>query len=143
MQPSDVTEEDLAQWEKERQDFIKEQSHQLRVVSPEVWYAGCWLDRKLCELNCDDEIRHKITGATGQRLAYSKDHWKTAAETLERYKNGQWDEPGLVLAKKLLYEQYGPNPDPLVVFEDMLRAGFDFEELIAMKLGREVYVNHQ
>ena len=134
--PVDVTEEDIKQWEVERQAFIRNEANEsiLREPPAEIWYAGNWLLRQLEALNCTKELADEIAFAAGQRQAYAKDYWQTVIEVVENYKKGQWESPGAGLAEKLIKERFGDNPDPMEILEQLVRDGANREELLALMM---------
>jgi hypothetical protein len=143
MRPANVTDEDIREWEEDRQDHLKEESRNggfasFIPVPPDVWYAGCWLGRELEAAGCPDELRSDITAACGQRQAYSNDPWQTAVDTLENYKKGVWESPGPDLALQLIHEKYGNPPDAQRMLADMIKAGADPEKLLALAAERDM-----
>lgn len=141
MRPANVTDEDIREWEEDRQDYLADEQRNGGTLVPipaDVWHSGCWLSRELAALGCEEKLRSDITAACGQRQAYSADHWQTAVDTLENYKKGVWELPGPELAMKLIHEKYGNPPDAQRMLADMMAAGMSPEKMILLAAQRDM-----
>lgn len=76
-------------------DFLKETER-----FQHVWLAGCWLNNKLAEAGCEDELRQKIGFAHGQRSAFGNPY-KWAGYYWSLYQKGAHEEPGPELADRI------------------------------------------
>jgi len=121
--PEGISQEELVLWHKNYEETLKELEQErptfLSRPPPEVHYAGCWLKTKLLQLNCPVDLADRILHSVGQRQCFANDPWEPALRALENYKKGNWEEPGMELAKKIFLEKYGANPDPRQVIEDV------------------------
>lgn len=118
MRPNDITPEDLEQWEKDcDQDtgiptFMKELSPFFR----ELFYAGAWISKQLKAVGADDQTRHDVCFAFGQRaVTCNQDSyklWALAKETVERFNQGDVDQPGSKLADEINSELLGDSDEP-------------------------------
>jgi len=143
MRPANVTDDDLREWEEDRQDHLKDEERNggfsaFIPIPPEVWYAGCWLSRELKAADCPEQLRDDITAACGQRQAYAEDAWQAAVDALENYKKGVWETPGPELAQRLVHEKYGNPPDGKRMLADMIARGADPEKLLMLAATRDM-----
>lgn len=81
----------------------------LPEISAKLWNIGCWIESKLQELNFEKQKIKDVQVAYGQRCFGASDMYAPAlAYVNEAYEtNDVKDEPGPVLANKLIDEMFG------------------------------------
>jgi len=78
-----------------------------REMCERLFLPGEWLSQELEALGCSHELSERIGFANGQKCFMAKDTWAVAAQSLEDYKNGTWDEPGPELAGEICRDKLG------------------------------------
>jgi hypothetical protein len=125
--PEGITQEQIARW---HESYLnRDESICARDFYEEFWYSGEWLGEELTKLGCPSDLVERISFAVGQRQAAVDDPWPTAIKAITEYKQGRWEEPGAVLAKKIFHEQFGEKPDPIAVLNWMANKGIDLKKM--------------
>jgi hypothetical protein len=125
--PSDITQEQLDQWNKYYLKYCDESNTK---VDKESFYAGFYIEHHLQTLNCPADLCERICFAAGQRFSAINDPWSLAVKIIEDYKKGIWEEPGLELARKIMLEQFGPNPNPIAILDWLKSQGININKLM-------------
>jgi hypothetical protein len=128
MRPEGITKEQLIKW---HESYLNRDSDEgITEFGEERWYTGEWLGEELTKINCPSDLIRRISFACGQRQAACMEPWPPAIKALEEYKQGRWEEPGMDLAKKILREQFGDNPNPMEILAWLSNKGFDLKKAL-------------
>ncbi len=99
----------------------------MRATREAIEELGNRLFADLRDAGCDEALATRICFATGQRHAMldGGDEFTLYRSALERYYQGDWDEPGPDLARRLMKEKFGDQPDPVQLLNWLIRKAKD------------------
>lgn len=85
--PDFVTNEDIIRWsEIIDNDSTIPASFATSPIVREVCYAGLWLQEKLIEQNCPDEIIYRVQFTAG-KMSFGRDAWEVHQQIFQDYLN--------------------------------------------------------